>query len=108
MNKITLFINDESVFDFDKDITLDEGQLSFLDRMDVDMDKGIKIHGELIVAPDAEQRASFVTMNLIKALQQDNDAVMSSSCAYLMHRFPAINEVHVNDDENRLKVILKE
>lgn len=108
MNKMMLFINDQSVFDFDKGITLEEGQLNFLDRMDVDMDKGIKIQGELIVAPGTEQRASFVTMNLIKALQQDNDAVKSSSCAYLMHRFPAINEIHVNDDENRLKVILKE
>ncbi|MBE9564273.1 MAG: hypothetical protein IMF17_03430 [Proteobacteria bacterium] len=47
-------------------------------------------------------------MNLIKALQQDNDAVKISSCAYLVNRFPALIEVHADDDENTIKIELIE
>jgi hypothetical protein len=34
--------------------------------MDVDMDSDIRIHGELLLNPDAQQRATFVVMNLYK------------------------------------------
>ena len=53
------------------------------------MDSGIKLHGELLVKPDTRQRATFVVMNLIKALQQGNEAAISASCAYLVSRHPA-------------------
>jgi len=104
MKKVILFVNDEAVFDFDKEMTLDENQLSFLGRMDSDMDKGIKIQGELITEPNTEQRAVFISMNLIKALQQENDAAVSSSSAYLMNRLPALNEIRVNDHGSRVNV----
>lgn len=68
------------------------------------MDRGIKIQGELINSPDARQRATFVVMNLLKALRQENETVMSASCAYLTQRMPALIEVHANDDEAGIKV----
>ncbi|MCW9005636.1 MAG: hypothetical protein OQK70_10255 [Gammaproteobacteria bacterium] len=97
MNKLTVFINNEIVLEFDKNSTLEDLQLAFLDRMDADMDKGIKIRGELLKQPDGHQRTVFVAMNLIKALQQDNDAAKSASCAYLVNRHPDLLEVHAND-----------
>lgn len=108
MNKLAVLINNEQVFEFDRDVTIDEEKLAFFDRMDVDMDKGIRIHGELIVAPDTRQRAKFVVMNLVKALQQENQAVISASCAFLLHRFPALIEVQANDDGDSINIELIE
>lgn len=104
MNKLAVFINNEIVFEFDRDISFEDQQLAFLDRMDSDMEKGIKIKGELLVNPDSQQRATFVVMNLIKALQQDNEAVITASCAYLVNRHPALTEVHANDQDNAVKI----
>jgi len=70
------------------------------------MDKGIKVHGQLLVDPDSEQRATFAVMNLTKALQQENEAVVSASCAYLVNSHPALIEVHANDDVDKVKIEL--
>ena len=106
MNKLAVFINNENVFEFYRELTFADQQLSFLDKMDSDMDNGIKIQGELLTNPDSQQRASFVVMNLIKALQQDNEAVITASCAYLVNRFPKLIEVHANDHGNTVKIEL--
>ena len=106
MNKLAVFVNNEIVFEFDRELTFEDQQLAFLDRMDSDMDSGIKIHGELLVNPDSQQRATFVVMNLIKALQQENEAVKSASCTYLVNRHPALIEVHANDDGDAVKIEL--
>lgn len=100
MNKLAVFVNNEIVFEFDRNLTFDDQQLTFFDKMDSDMESGIKMHGELLVNPDSQQRATFVAMNLIKALQQGNEAVRSASCAYLINRHPTLIEVHVNDHAN--------
>lgn len=89
--------------EYDKETVLDAKQLEFLDRMDQDMERGIRIHGELIKNPDNEQRVRFVSMNLVKALQQDNHAIVIASCAYLSERRPALMEVHANDHEHGVK-----
>ena len=108
MDKLAVFINNEIVFEFKRDLTFEDQQLAFLDKMDSDMESGVKIHGELLINPAARQRATFVAMNLIKALQQGNDAVISASCAYLVNRNPALIEVHANDHDNAIKIELIE
>ena len=108
MNKLAVLINNEFVFEFDRELTFADQQLAFLDKMDSDMDNGIKIHGELVSNPDSQQRANFVAMNLIKALQQDNEAVITASCAYMVKRFPKLIDVHVNDHGKAIKIELLE
>ncbi len=68
MNMLSVLINNEIVFEFNRELSFADEQLVFLDRMDGDMDNGIKIRGELLANPDSGQRATFVVMNLIKAL----------------------------------------
>ena len=107
MNKyLTIFINDESVFEYECGQSLEDKQLAFLDKMDSDMGRGIKIQGELIANPDHEQRAKFIAMNLIKALQQDNEAVIASSCAYLVNRRPELTEIRANDGDRTVVIDL--
>lgn len=108
MDKLTVFINNEIVFAFDRGLKFEDQQLAFLDRMDADMVRGVKIQGELQVNPDARQRAIFVAMNLIKALRQNNEAAISASCAYLVNRRPTLIEVHANDHDNAVKIELIE
>lgn len=108
MSKLTILVNNEIVFEFDRELTFSEQQLAFIDKMDSDMESGIKIQGELLVSPDGQQRATFIAMNLIKALQQDNEASVSASCAYLVNRFPELIEVHANDHENSIMIELVE
>ena len=104
MNKILLLVNGQVAFDFVKEISLEESELGFLDKMDGDMDKGVKINGQLIAEPDMQQRATFVTMNLIRALQQNNKAVVTASCAFIANRLPDLAEIHVNDHDTGIFV----
>lgn len=104
MKTLSIFINDQVVYEFDRDTHIDEQKLVFLDNMDADMEKGIKVQGELILSPDTQQRARFVVMNLIKALQQENNAIISASCVYLINRQPELLEVHINDYESSINI----
>jgi hypothetical protein len=108
MSKLTVFVNGQPVFDYDRDTELAEEQLAFLDKMDGDMSRGIKINGKLIQEPDRQQRAQFVAMNLIKALTQDNEAAISVSSAYLAHRFPELSEVHARDMATGIDIELRQ
>ena len=54
MNKLTVFINNEIVYEFDRQLTFEDQQLAFLDKMDSDMGNGINIHGELLANPDSQ------------------------------------------------------
>ena len=104
MNKLSVFINDQLAFEYDRSTELDDKQLEFLERMDRDMDRGFKIYGELISEPDSKQKATFVSMNLIKALQQEDNAKITASCAYLSSRLPHVIEVHARDQGSRINV----
>lgn len=103
-NKLTLYINDEIAFEHNREITLEENQLVFLDGMDADMDTGIKIRGELIKQPVLEQRLTFMALNLIKALQQEDEGKVSVSCAYLLSRRPDLTDIRVTDQSEGLNV----
>jgi len=108
MDNLTIYINNEVVLEFRRDYHIDDEQLAFLDRMDANMDKGIKIYGELLENPNSRQRATFVTMNLIKALQQDNQAIQTASCVYLINRMPELIEVHAKNSDNKIIIELIE
>ena len=106
MKKLTVYINDQVAYDYDKETALEDKQLVFFDKMDSDMARGRKIQGELIANPDISQRATFVAMNLIRALQQDNQPIILASCAYLANRLPALVEVHARDQGSTVNIEL--
>ena len=108
MKKLTIYVNDQVAYDYDKETALEDEQLVFFDKMDSDMARGIKIQGELIANPNNSQRATFVAMNLIRALQQDNEAIISASCAYLVNRLPTLIKVHARDIGNTVNIELVE
>lgn len=101
---LTIFINNEAIYDYDGTTSIDEDRRVFLDKMDTDMSRGIKIQGETVDTPNTEQRAKFVVMNLIRALQQENDAIITASCAYLTHKNPELTEIHVSNSEGAIEI----
>ena len=108
MKILNIYIDDQSVHEYDRSQALEDQQLAFLDKMDSDMEKGIKLQGELIANPDKQQRANFVALNLLKAISQDNHASISVSCAWLANRFPNLIEVHINKTDGTIEVELVE
>ena len=104
MSYLSIFINDQLAFEHDLSKSLDANQLAFLNKMDGDMDRGFRISGEMISEPDAKQKATFVAMNLLRALQQEDDAKIAVACAYIGHRLPHVIEVRASDQGDRIHI----
>ena len=108
MSNLSIFVNEELAYEYDRSTALDDNQAAFLDKMDGDMERGVKIHGETISNPDARQKATFVAMNLLRALQQDDQVRINVYCAYLNSRLPHLVEVHARDGDKRIDIELVE
>lgn len=104
MSNLSIMVNDQLAYEYDRSTKLDEKQLAFLDKMDSDMDRGFRIHGELISKPDRKQKSAFVAMNLLKALKQQDPAKIAVSCAYLVNRLPHAIELHAKDQDGRISI----
>jgi len=90
---LTISIDNQPQLEYDRSQGLPDNQLVYLDRMDKQMDAGIQIGGEQVARPDALQRAQFVAVHLVEALQQGNEALIAASCAYLARRLPDLKQV---------------
>ena len=101
---LTIYINEESFYEYEDTAGLDESKIQFIEKMDSDMSQGIKIAGELIKQPNPEQCANFVAMNLIRALSQENDAAVNVSCAYLAHKNSMLIELRASNENGSLEI----
>ena len=68
-------------------------QQDYLDRLDQKMDAGIELSGLHIQQPDALQRAQFIAVHLVQAVQAGNEAQAAVTCAYLANRIPDLKQV---------------
>lgn len=91
--KLTILVNDQPQITYNRAQSLPTQQRSYLDSMDRKMDAGIELGGERINAPDTLQRAQFVAVQLIEAMQQDNEPLIVASCAWLADRIPELKQV---------------
>ena len=91
--KLLIERNGSIVLEYDRNIRLPGHQRQFLDKMDQDMSGGIKLAGQTITEPNAIQRAQFVAIQLVNALQRDEEGMIAATCAYLANRFPEMRKV---------------
>jgi len=105
---LSLEIDGEVVFEFDRNTRLPGHQRDFLDKMDEDMDRGIQLVGSDIREPDILQRARYVALHLLQAYRENNQPMLTATCAYLVQRVPALNTVKIEHDnqETHLQLIL--
>ena len=102
---MVVLLNGEALFEYDRTKPLPDEQRQYLDRMDRQMDEGITLGAEKIDNPDQQQRAQFVALTLLTAIEQDNDAVIAAMNSYLAVRYPDLKQVKADTDKNNKKVM---
>lgn len=107
MEILSVVVNGDVVYEYDKSTALNDQQRDFLDKMDQDMGRGIKIRGQLIDKPGKQERATFIAMNLLKALMQQDEAKIRVSCAYLNDRLPELTTVQASDQDEGTAIELQ-
>ena len=107
---LEVVINGETVLSFDDATRFPGHQRQFMDTMDLDMDEGIQLEGYFIEKPDEIERAKYVAMNLILAVQAKNDEMTKAMCAYLVKRQPDLKQVRAieNGDSVEMDLMYKE
>ena len=90
---LVVLVNGESRLEYDRGKRLSERQRVYLDRMDRQMDSGIRMGDDWIEQPQPMQRASFVAAQLVDALQRDDEGLIAACCTYLADRLPDLKQI---------------
>jgi hypothetical protein len=90
---LVVLVNGESRLEYDRSKELSERQRVYLDRMDRQMDSGIRLGSDWVEQPRLAQRASFVAAQLVDALQRDDEALIAACCTYLANRLPELKQI---------------
>ncbi len=93
---LVVLVNGEAQIEYHRGRPLEQAQRAYLDRMDEQMDAGIQLGGVALARPDALQRAQFVAVQLIQALQTGNEALVAAGCAYLASRLPDLTQIEAS------------
>lgn len=106
-DNLTVVVNGDSVLEYNRGKELPVHQQSYLDGMDAQMDVGVILGGQTVQAPDQLQRAQFVAVHLVEALQLGNEPLAAASCAYLATRLPGLKQIkaELNDAEIRVDLV---
>ncbi|MDH5391651.1 MAG: hypothetical protein OEY11_00565 [Gammaproteobacteria bacterium] len=105
-HKLTVYINNESIIEYDRNKRLPGKQREYLDKMDSDMDAGFMLGDEKIDQPGAKDRAKFVAMTLIHSIDANNEQMIVATCAYLATREAGLTEVRADADGDNMMLDL--
>jgi len=101
-----VIVNDVPQLEFDRNKSLPDQQLRFIEKMDRELSSQIVVGGKTLTNPDTHQRAQFVAINLINALREGNDMLAAAMCSYLALRVPDLKIVRASDVNNELLIDL--
>ena len=101
-----VIVNGQSQIEYDRNKSLPENQLEYLDKMDQEMDSGFELAGEQIDEPDLLQRAQFVAGYLAQALFSENDQMIAASCSWIAVRLPDLKQVKILQDDKQISIDL--
>jgi len=97
-SKLRVNLNGSDVYEYEKNTRYPGKQREFLDNMDLDMDEGIEIDGEMINSPDKIQRAQYVAMSLLYGIQMKSEGLVSAACGYLVTRLPDLKQIRAVEE----------
>jgi len=103
---LSVYINGKNILQYDKNTRLPGKQRQFLDAMDRDMDEGFEINDEIIESADKMQRANYVAMNLLYAIETKNESMTSATCGYLANRLPELKQIRSVDSGEEITMHL--
>ena len=104
MSKLSIIFNGTAELEYDRDKSLQDHQLLYLDKMDEQMDVGITIGDTRVDNPDNNQRAQFVAANLAHAIKSNQEPAMASLCSYLAMRLPDVQQVIIDERGNGIEI----
>lgn len=93
MEPLVVVLDGVSQLEYARATPLEPAQHVYLERLDQRMDAGIEIDGRRIEQPNPLQRAQFIALQLLQAVQAGNEPVAAASCAYLANRIPELKQV---------------
>lgn len=103
-SRLVIQVNQQTVLQYDRNIRMPGKQRQFLDKMDVDMDHGFTLDGQLFNDPDSLQKGNYVALRLIQAIQDNNKGMINAMCAYLVTRFPELKTIGFEDYGKKVKI----
>ena len=103
---LQIYLDKTIVMEYDRNVRLPGKQREFLDKMDFDMDQGIRIDGKCYEYPDALQRGKYIAMRLLQAIQTNNRGMINAMCAYLVNRFPSLNQITAEENNETVTINL--
>ena len=92
--------------EYDRGAPLPERQQNYLDKLDRDMDQGFSLGGVRLDRPDPLQRAQLMCMNLIRAIQTNDEQGAAAACTYLAVRLPELRQVRAQSQGDELHIDL--
>ena len=104
---LRLVLDAEQVLSYDRRQRLPGIQRRFLDQMDADMDRGIRLQDVQIENPEPEQRLHYVALTLVHAVLDANDNLKLACCAYLADRYPDLAQVVARQDSDNIHLQLE-
>ena len=103
-NIMAVLINNVAQLEYDRDKPLTDYQNTYLEKMDVQMDEGIQIDGEMIATPELNQKVQFVAANMLSAIKSDNEGMTSALCTYLATRLPDLKQVKISEQDDSVSI----
>lgn len=104
MSKLSIIFNGTAELEYDRDKSLQDHQLLYLDKMDEQMDVGITVGDTRVDNPDNNQRAQFVAANLAHAIKSNQEPTMASLCSYLAIRLPDVQQVIIDERGSAIEI----
>jgi hypothetical protein len=105
-NLLAVLLNGIAQLEYDRDKPLPPYQAAYLDKMDKKMDKGIMVGEASIENPDINQRAQFITANLLSAMKSNDEEMTAALCTWLANRLPDLKQVKINEEGDRIAIDL--
>jgi hypothetical protein len=105
-NLLAVLLNGIAQLEYDRDKPLPPHQAAYLEKMDAKMDAGILVDDTTIENPDINQRARFVTANLLGAMKSNDEEMTAALCTWLANRLPDLKQVKMDEDGGRISIDL--
>jgi len=105
-NTLHVLLNDKAVLEFDRNKTIPEEHLQYLDNMDSRMDEGVQLGEEFVKSLNPLQKAQFVANSMLNGLINEDFNQAIAMCTYLGDRIPNLKQVICKgqDDESGIQI----
>ena len=106
-NLMAVLLNGIAQIEYQREKALPDYQEAYLDKMDRQMtEQGIELGQTLVTEPDFDQKAQFVTANLVHAIKANDEARAAAMTTWLAVRMPNLKQVKIRDQDDEVEIDL--